>query len=351
MDITEHFRAAWVFEASWHDRNLLPTALARAAASVLSADAVAITFMGHQHRMPIGASTPAAAAAERWQFTVGAGPSSAAYEHTEPVLADAQTMQRRWPVLHAQLRRHSPFCAAVILPLGTESVRSGVVELYFTHPHPTDTLDLPAARTVATLIYTALSNASLAAELDAGLGAGFGQVVPATTSNGRLALLSDVQWLDSIPARRRQDVWVAVGICTVALDVSAHDAWAVLRAHAHSLDQTLDDLADCQGPGLMEGVKQRSGRGDDLGRGVEPGLVLDRRDHPQLAVQAVGVVPVDVARDGPFDVVEAAPRTVTAGLVRVADALGFEQRVECLGHRVVVGVAGGADRGDRTFEG
>ena len=56
------------------------------------------------------------------------------------------------------------------------------------------------------------------------------------------------------------------------------------------------------------------------------------------------VVPVDVSRDGEFDVVDAAPAATAQD--GVADALGLEQRIQRLGHRVVVAVAPAADRGD-----
>ena len=52
------------------------------------------------------------------------------------------------------------------------------------------------------------------------------------------------------------------------------------------------------------------------------------------------VVPVDVLGDGEFEVVDAVPR------VSVADEPGLEQRVECLGHRIIVGIADRPDGGD-----
>jgi hypothetical protein len=66
-------------------------------------------------------------------------------------------------------------------------------------------------------------------------------------------------------------------------------------------------------------------------------LVLDRRDRADFAAQASVVEPVDVLSDGDLEVVDAAPGAL------VADQLGLEQRVERLGERVVVAVAGGPD--------
>ena len=69
-------------------------------------------------------------------------------------------------------------------------------------------------------------------------------------------------------------------------------------------------------------------------------FVLDWRDHSDRGVQASVVEPVDVFGDGELEVLDRFPRAA------VADELGFEERVECLGEGVVVTVAAGADRGD-----
>jgi hypothetical protein len=84
-----------------------------------------------------------------------------------------------------------------------------------------------------------------------------------------------------------------------------------------------------------------------LGVEVGPvvGLELGGRDEPDLAVDASVVEPVDVLGDGDFDVCDGLPAAVGSH-DRVADALGLEQRVERLGHRIVVAVALGPDRGD-----
>jgi hypothetical protein len=71
-----------------------------------------------------------------------------------------------------------------------------------------------------------------------------------------------------------------------------------------------------------------------LGEGgaVALGLVLDRWDEVDLAVEASEVEPIDVLGDGDLDVVDVLPGSM------VADELGLEQGVERLGQRVVVGV-------------
>ena len=71
-------------------------------------------------------------------------------------------------------------------------------------------------------------------------------------------------------------------------------------------------------------------------------LELGGWHQADLAVQAAVVEPVDVLGDGDLEAVDVLPRAL------VADELGLEQRVEGLGEGVVVGVAAGADRGDRA---
>src|SRR5512139_3051720 len=75
------------------------------------------------------------------------------------------------------------------------------------------------------------------------------------------------------------------------------------------------------------------------------GLELGRRNEPDLAVKSSVVEPVDVLGDGDLDIAHVLPAALgTHG--RVADALGLEQRVESLGHRVVIGITARSDRRD-----
>lgn len=62
--------------------------------------------------------------------------------------------------------------------------------------------------------------------------------------------------------------------------------------------------------------------------------------HVDCGMRADGVVPVDPLGRRDLQVVDGVPGAL------VLDQFGFIQRVECLGERVVVGVALGADRGD-----
>lgn len=51
-------------------------------------------------------------------------------------------------------------------------------------------------------------------------------------------------WLDSPPARHRQQVWIAVGMLTVHLNLNQIDALDELRALAFTHGQDLDHYAD-----------------------------------------------------------------------------------------------------------
>lgn len=75
------------------------------------------------------------------------------------------------------------------------------------------------------------------------------------------------------------------------------------------------------------------------------GPELGRRDLPEFAVEASVVEPVDVFGSGELDVDHRLP-AAPGSHHRVADALGLEQRVERLGHRVVVRIALGPDARD-----
>src|SRR5205085_8535706 len=71
-------------------------------------------------------------------------------------------------------------------------------------------------------------------------------------------------------------------------------------------------------------------------------LVLLWWDHPDLAVEAMMIEPVDVEHGGVFDVLESMPRAVEM------DEFRLVQPVEGFGERVVVAVAPRADRRDRA---
>ncbi len=50
-------------------------------------------------------------------------------------------------------------------------------------------------------------------------------------------------WADTPAARRRGELWMAVGMLGIALDVPTTDALALLRGFAYASGRTVDDVA------------------------------------------------------------------------------------------------------------
>jgi hypothetical protein len=180
-------------------------------------------------RVPVGASDPAAATAERLQFTVGEGPCLHAYATGRPVFATSTVYAQQWPVLYHELTIRTAFRSVISLPLQYQFAGIGAVDLHFR------SADLPAdpwpdAYIVADQITAALN----------------GSTVPATDPGGFTAPAehTDPAWLDSAPARRRYQVWLAMGMVSVHLDIPAPDAFDTLRGMAFARGLDVDDLAD-----------------------------------------------------------------------------------------------------------
>ncbi len=55
---------------------------------------------------------------------------------------------------------------------------------------------------------------------------------------------SALVWMHTPDARRRDRLWMAVGMLTLALRLPASDALALLRTRAYATGQTADDLAE-----------------------------------------------------------------------------------------------------------
>jgi hypothetical protein len=173
--------------------DLLPERLAWACAEVLPVDGAGISLCASSdRRLPLGASDPASAEAERLQFTVGEVPCLTSHATGDIVIAGAATMRIRWPGYYDTRVTHTPIRGTISLPLRDELHGIGALDLYVVPPRE--------------------------------VGAG-----PA--------------WLDASAAERRSAVWQAIGFVNSALGVPSPDALALLRAHAHADGQSLDDLA------------------------------------------------------------------------------------------------------------
>lgn len=256
LNIVERFQAAWAAQAARVGPDLLPTALARSLTQTLRVTAAGISVLTRARRLPIGASSPHAAIAESWQFTLGDGPCFAAVERAEPVIAREPALRESWPALHDELRRHTPFRSVVVLPLGRARSSIGAVDLYFDEPGPHPTFDLEAAEVVTSLVHARLLDFTVDADPALAL-THEGLTTPDGTVPGETAPTSGVPpaampplfsaplgpaWMANTAVQQRQSVWLAIGMMNAALAVDAPAALALLRARAYAEQRLLDDL-------------------------------------------------------------------------------------------------------------
>jgi len=202
---------------------LLPERLARACAMVLPVDGAGLSlFFAADRRLPLGASDPDSATAERLQFTVGEGPCLAAHDTNEVVVADEQELQASWPAFSDILIAHTPIRGVIALPLHGALEGIGALDLYVRPPGDIRSVGLADALTVL----TAVSGIFAAAMADE----------PHTDSGP--------PWLNAPSAGRRALVWQAVGMVNVGLELPSPDSLALLRAYAYAHDTVLDDVAE-----------------------------------------------------------------------------------------------------------
>ena len=120
MSIAVRFRAALddVRELDLADPELLPSRLARACARTLGVDGAGLSVSTDgEARLPLGASSPTAALAERLQFTAGDGPCGSAQRHQEPVFAACS-------ISHGISRKNADM---VQIEIGSVSDRYGMI--------------------------------------------------------------------------------------------------------------------------------------------------------------------------------------------------------------------------------
>ena len=207
---------------------MLAARLSRACVAALPVDGAGLSIHDmHGLRTPIGASDPVASAAERLQFTHGAGPCLRAHDDGVAIGFDEALIARNWPDLHEALIGATPFHAVLSVPLLPPLGPLVVLDLYVRDPEA-----LPATdRDDVADVTIALTRAMVAAALGAPMKEG---------TRG---------WWDGPDALRRARVWQATGMVNVALGLDTADALDVLRAHAFATDRVVDDVAD----DLLEG--------------------------------------------------------------------------------------------------
>ena len=225
MDVAIRFVEALDAEAgdTGDDPDLLPVRLARAAAAALPVDGVGLSVHGEPGlRTPLAASSEVAATAERLQFTAGSGPCLLAATTGFPVFGSSTMLARRWPAFYDLLVTSTPLRSVLALSLHGRLRGIGGMDLYLTDPGGPATVDVLEARHVAELVSDHLS---LAADWSV-----WTPTEPPT-------------WADTPAARRRGELWMAVGMLAVALRVPDADALALLRGYAYAAGRTADDVA------------------------------------------------------------------------------------------------------------
>ncbi|MGY1724803.1 GAF domain-containing protein [Blastococcus sp. SYSU DS0533] len=201
----------------------LPQRLSRASADLLGVDGVGLTLVdGSGRRIPLGASGPDAASAERMQFTAGDGPCAAAEVTGQPVFAVEEDLRRRWPLFADLLLAGTDFRAVVALPFRPGPAGPGALDLFFTRPADVAALDVFEAVAVGELVTSSLSDAAV-----------WSTWTPA----------EGPEWLQGPSPRLRAAVWEAVGKLSVALDVEPAQGLALLRADAWSSGRSVDAVA------------------------------------------------------------------------------------------------------------
>ncbi len=229
--------AARSFENTWratlddHGPELVPYSLARSARDTLQVDGAGICLFGHLLRVPLGASSPEVALAERAQTTLGSGPCLEAIEHETTVSASAATLARRWPALSDAFAA-TPYRSTVSVPIRLSAGLNAALDLYFVTPTLGEDLRMVDATVVARLTRAAL--------LDALAG-----------DEGTEAGSDEPPMLSTTGARRRAQVWTAIGIVMDELRADELDALARLRAYAYAAGSDLDEVADALVHGRM----------------------------------------------------------------------------------------------------
>lgn len=225
MNINEAFAAAFerVTRSEGGGPELLPAQLTRACAEVLPVAGAGMGLFAGSIRVPLGASDPAAADAERLQFTTGEGPCIHAHLTASMVQVDEAEIAVRWPLFHAELLSKTRVRSILAVPLAAPLAGLGTVDLFYRDPGEVFRADLDDVAAVVSRMAMLLVDA-----------------IPLPTATA--PDLTPPGWL-SRPMEGRSDVVVAVGMLNAALDLTSPQALDVLRGHAFATDRTLDQTA------------------------------------------------------------------------------------------------------------
>ena len=201
---------------------LLPARVARACADALPVDGAGLTLHAGALRVPIGASSAAAAQAERMQFTFGDGPCLRAHDTGRAIDFAPADIERNWPDLYAALMTDSPYRGVLSLPLPEPLGPTVVLDLWVHRPSTLPGLDRADVEAVMRK-----ATAELARSL----------------REGERVTDAGSTWLENEDALRRSSTWQAVGLVGMALILDTPDALEVVRAAAVTSGRSVDDVA------------------------------------------------------------------------------------------------------------
>jgi hypothetical protein len=180
-----------------------------------------ISVIGRQmRRMTVCSSDSVAGRLEGLQFDLGEGPQWEVMKTGMPVLsADlSPRATASWPVFGDAAARLGA-AALFAFPLAMGAVTVGVISLYRTTPGALDARMLALARS--------LTNQVAGAAVKATICSAEAKVAPEATGT----------------ATMRREVHQATGMILVQLEISATEAFSLLRGHAFASSRTMEDVA------------------------------------------------------------------------------------------------------------
>ncbi|MFW3172770.1 hypothetical protein [Geodermatophilus sp. CPCC 206100] len=200
----------------------LPARLARACAAALGVEGAGLSLHVGALKTPIGASDEVTAYAERQQFTLGDGPCLRASDDGSTIAFDEEDIERNWPEFWQSLTTETPYRAVLSVPLPPPLGPLVVLDLYVRDPAALTRLPREEVTAVVTR-----TGAELALTVT-------GPEFPDDGSG----------WLDTPDARRRTQVWQAMGLVGVEFDLDGPDAIAVMQGAALASGRVVDDVAE-----------------------------------------------------------------------------------------------------------
>jgi transcriptional regulator with GAF, ATPase, and Fis domain len=182
---------------------------------------VSISVIGtHMRRMTVCSSDSVSASLDGLQFDLGEGPQWEVMKTGTPVLsADlSPRATASWPVFGDAAARLGA-AALFAFPLAMGAVTVGVINLYRTTPGALD------ARMVA--LARSLTNQVAGAAVKAAIYSAQAEDAPEAAGT----------------ATMRREVHQATGMILVQLEISATEAFSLLRGHAFASSRTMEDVA------------------------------------------------------------------------------------------------------------